>query len=808
MISSSRGVPLVLLFALCLASTANASSLDSHHISARHNPGPVTVRGVAVHVRSGGFTLETKSKGSYSVTTSSATRVAEKGAHGRVSVQEGDHVGVHGFVQGQSIRAISITIYPTKPKDYSVRGSVTAIQGSRLTITAGTRSVRVQVTGQTSIHIGSRLGTLKQVQVGDRVDVRVQPDPRGDIALSVHVYQRVSPGKHVVVKGTVTSVSAGAISVSAGHLSYRVGLTSHTVIYLGRNHGSLSSIKPGQEATIHACCAGQPLVASSVHLTVTPVRHPTVEVRGTVISISATQVRVATSHGSLTIALAQSTVYELGSAKMGRSGLEVGDQVSVRAYHAGSSLTATRVHVYPESRRAHTVTGVVVGVSRSGLIVSDRGKKYTVEAGAGGRITINGKTASIASIRSGDRIHAVGRLNGASLTATQISVRRIAPKPKHQTIRGTLVQMSGSTLVVADDGGVKHQVRLPSGVRVQLNGKPAPSAALFPGVQISAHGVLSGNTLVASKVTVTVRTKSAKGRVVSVGKGSLVMRSSSGGTERVDLPAGVAVSDSGGGGHVSIQAGAYVQVQGYVEQSGAVRAASIRILHPVLDISATVLAVAPDLTVQTSRGERYRVLLTGSTQISAERIGISLTREDIPTGARVRVHGTVQSDGTLAATQLLVRLHSATLRGSVTAIDQRRIGLKGDTGTIQVRLTGATTFAQGSHVASLSDLVVGDDVTVYGYSVGSGTVLARKILLHRKLTALDGTVASLTSDGFMLTSSEGSNRVILSSSTVITGGTTDDITSGAAVHVTGYLRGDGVILATRVRIGKKGGASV
>jgi hypothetical protein len=55
----------------------------------------------------------------------------------------------------------------------------------------------------------------------------------------------------------------------------------------------------------------------------------------------------------------------------------------------------------------------------------------------------------------------------------------------------------------------------------------------------------------------------------------------------------------------------------------------------------------------------------------------------------------------------------------------------------------------------------------------------------------------------MLTSSEGSNRVILSSSTVVTGGTTDDITSGAPVHVTGYLRGDGVILATRVRIGKK-----
>jgi hypothetical protein len=42
----------------------------------------------------------------------------------------------------------------------------------------------------------------------------------------------------------------------------------------------------------------------------------------------------------------------------------------------------------------------------------------------------------------------------------------------------------------------------------------------------------------------------------------------------------------------------------------------------------------------------------------------------------------------------------------------------------------------------------------------------------------------------------------MSSSTIITGGTSTDITAGAAVHVTGYQRGDGVILATRVRIAK------
>jgi hypothetical protein len=44
--------------------------------------------------------------------------------------------------------------------------------------------------------------------------------------------------------------------------------------------------------------------------------------------------------------------------------------------------------------------------------------------------------------------------------------------------------------------------------------------------------------------------------------------------------------------------------------------------------------------------------------------------------------------------------------------------------------------------------------------------------------------------------------VLVSSSTVINGGTSSAMAVGMSVHVTGYRRGDGVILATRVRVGK------
>jgi hypothetical protein len=99
------------------------------------------------------------------------------------------------------------------------------------------------------------------------------------------------------------------------------------------------------------------------------------------------------------------------------------------------------------------------------------------------------------------------------------------------------------------------------------------------------------------------------------------------------------------------------------------------------------------------------------------------------------------------------------------------------------------------------DVVSGDDATVYGYSLTANTLLVHKISVHRKLVGVDGTVSSLTVNGFLLHASDGDHRIVAASSTPVTGIATT-VSAGANVHVTGYLRGDGVILATRIRVKK------
>jgi hypothetical protein len=122
---------------------------------------------------------------------------------------------------------------------------------------------------------------------------------------------------------------------------------------------------------------------------------------------------------------------------------------------------------------------------------------------------------------------------------------------------------------------------------------------------------------------------------------------------------------------------------------------------------------------------------------------------------------------------------------------------------MQVRLDDLTSILQGTHALISTDVVIGDNITVHGYSGGAQLVFARKILVHRRLLALDGKIASLNAGGFVFSASDGDHTVLLNPDTIYTGGTSADLVVGASVHVTGYLRGDGTILATRIRLAKK-----
>jgi hypothetical protein len=216
-----------------------------------------------------------------------------------------------------------------------------------------------------------------------------------------------------------------------------------------------------------------------------------------------------------------------------------------------------------------------------------------------------------------------------------------------------------------------------------------------------------------------------------------------------------------------------------------------------------VTGITPFLVVQIADGEQYVLHVDARSRFTSERGALPLSAADVPLGARAHVDGVMRSDGELAVARMTVRLSSASVDGTVKTLDKASWTVMAASGPITIRLTDQTAILQGSHVLAANDVVAGDAVTVDGYSIANRAVIARKILVHRRLAAFDGTIAALTADGFTLKTTSGDHPVIVSPSTTFSGGVATNLTAGMAVHVTGYLRGDGAILATRIRLGKK-----
>lgn len=776
--------------------------IPASSVGARQKPGPVTIRGVATGVHAAGFTLQTKSAGSYTIQLSSDTAITEKGKQGRQTIHDGDHVGVHGFVKGRNIRAMYVHIYPSRAarKGYTLVGTVQSVGTGYVVVASGGKRVRISLGSGTSIRVGSTPGSARDIRVGEKVSIRVVPSAGGLAATRVHVY-RTSGGTSQQVDGTVVQVLMGSVVIRQGATSFRITVNSSTRVYMGNTVASLSSLHAGQTVTVYACCRGQSLVARSIHIKRASAVHATVSLAGRVESIGGATLVLSSSGKTIRVALRPATILEVGSARVPVSGIRVGDQVTVRAYRQGGTLVATRVHVLAASRKLHTVSGVVVGVSSGRIVVLARSTRYVVTA-PGARITLSGNSTTLAALRVGDHVRVSGRLTGTSMVAITISARRVAPKLR--VVRGVVSAVGASGFSVVTTTGARYLVTLGRGVRPTLNGNVAPRDALFVGVHITVRGILSGVTLLASSVTLSERTESLSGRLRSVRGETLTVFRASGAARRVDVPPDVRVRDgTSRRGLSSLHPGTYLEVHGYAESSGRIRATAIDILHPSLDITGVLVTVLPALTLQTTRGEQYRLSLTAQTQISAERAAIELAARDLPAGVHVHVVGTMRSDGTLAVQQLVARLQSVTLAGSVQAVASSSMTLGMPTGGQKVRIESVTSVVQGSKSIDLASIVPGDDVTVDGYRAGGGWIIARKVTVHRRLIGLDGYISALAGDSVSLTVSTGATvQVEISDATQITGGT---IALGWDVHVTGYRRGDGVVLATRVRVGKPHG---
>lgn len=757
--------------------------------SARSKSGPVFMRGVAARVGSGAFTLVTTRKGSFTVRVSPDTSVTMAGK--RAAVGEGDHVGVRGFQSSRAIRAIWVHIYSVAASQFSLSGTVVSIGARRLTVRTGGRTREIVLTARTTVVIGATTARSTDIRRGERVLVRVEQRAGTLTALHIHVY-RSTHRTRVSLSGSVVFVAAGTLTVKAADVVRSVRLRASTVVYLGAERVSASALRVGQTVRVYACCAGSPLVATSVHIHRSVSHAASQLIHGTIAHTARGRLTVLVAGKPVVITVTSSTVFEIGSSPSTVWALRVGDDVSVRARRVRGGLLATRVHVLAASRALHHLTGTVVSVRGNTVVVLSRGRQYMLDTSAVGSIRLGGSRVPVAALRRGDTVTATGTLHGTVVRVTALFAVRHLPAVK--TFRGEIVTATAGGLVISDGSGSRYTVRYMPNVHPTLDGHPAPPSALFPGAHVTVKGVPNGNILTAHAVTVSVTVREVPGRLTFVSTARLRLISR-GRTVTLDLSGSPAVRDRGHDQSLgALDVGTFVAARGYVLGSDRLRATRIKVQHPSLDITGTLVLAGAGYRVHVTGGEVYRVHVGEATEVSAGAAPVTLAMENIPAGVHVHVAGTARTDGSLSARSVAAHLRAVSLRGTIAFVSGSVMGITDAAGQHALHLDPAATLLQGSRSLLPTDVVVGDDATADGYTVRAG-ILVRKLMVHRPLVGLDGTVGALGAGGLTLLTPTGSVRVAIGADTQVTGAPT----VGMAIHVTGYRRGDGVILATRVR---------
>lgn len=353
-------VALISLAALSLAPSPVRAAVSA----ARHTTGAVTLRGVATDVRVRSFILTTSHRGRFLVTMRTQTQVSSKGSPKTTSLSGGDHVGVHGFVRGRNIVAMSVRVYPVKPRTRTLRGLVVALTADAVTVAAARGRSKVSLTSRTAVTVGGQPASTRNLHVGERVRVRIE-DIRGRaVALDVRV-DKVSPsGRHVRLQGSIVALSGRELTVRTGKHTARVAVSSWTAVHLAGGGGSLKDLRLHETVTVYACCLGTPLAATSVHVHKSALAGRRIRLSGTITGASPSRITMHAGGRSYRIAVSGGTRIHVGAATGAIHDLRPGQAATVYAC-CGTVLAASLIRVHRVARDVVRLRGRVIA-SRPG----------------------------------------------------------------------------------------------------------------------------------------------------------------------------------------------------------------------------------------------------------------------------------------------------------------------------------------------------------------------------------------------------------------------------------------------------------
>jgi hypothetical protein len=168
----------------------------------------------------------------------------------------------------------------------------------------------------------------------------------------------------------------------------------------------------------------------------------------TVSGVSGGTITAKTPSGtSVTIKTTSTTKYTKAGQTVSSTAVAAGATIRVRgAHNSDGSITATSVEIV-----LPTYSGQVTAVSGNSITVKNRQGTQTIHTSGGTKYTLDGKAAGAGDVKVGDRVTAMGTVNGDKSLQAQSVV--IAPESAGGQITKISGAAGGATITVQDRRG-------------------------------------------------------------------------------------------------------------------------------------------------------------------------------------------------------------------------------------------------------------------------------------------------------------------------------------------------------------------
>jgi len=321
-----------------------------------------TFSGTVSSVSGSSFVLASKQRGNQTINTDSTTKFKESGqtSVSMSNVAVGENITTSGLWDStnSTVAATNVTIVV---KNEYVTGTLTAINGTSLTLTASTSSATVYTVDASNIKkVLRRYGadtTLSALQIGDTLQVRGIVNVDNVTASTIR--DMSLQARSGTFTGTLSAINGTSFTLqSKDRGAQTINTTASTTFRLGTASTSMSSLAVGQTVTLSGVWDR---TNSNVTATRVTIKVASTNVSGTLESVSGTTLTVMASTTAATTYTVDASKAVV-SYKNGRKGaisiLQTNDQVTVRGQMVSGStdITASSVRDLSQTYKAPVST--------------------------------------------------------------------------------------------------------------------------------------------------------------------------------------------------------------------------------------------------------------------------------------------------------------------------------------------------------------------------------------------------------------------------------------------------------------------